>query len=164
MNPNSEDNLKKRNVSSPSAPEHAIDGFDDSKTQTLKFYKKKVFGEEEIVQWNEERTMELNKKARWFAILFSLLVSVVLISFIVEDISHLKDSPKFKGRQAVQFIFIGAFLLLSLIQIVYGCLYTMWPVNMVVERFLLMYSAAIIGAVVYSMVYQLFLSPSTGTV
>jgi len=157
MNPNSEENIKKRNVQS--APEYAIGGFEETKTQP-KSYKKKQFDGEEKIQWDEEKTMELNKKARWFAILFSLIVSVVLITFIVEDISLLKDSPKFKSKQAIQFIFIGAFLLLAMIQIVYGCLYTMWPVNMVIERFLLMYSSSIIGAVVYSMVYQLFLLPN----
>ena len=158
MNPNSEDNIKKRNVQS--APEHAIGGFDETKTQPFKSHKKKQFDDEERIQWDEEKTMELNKKARWFAILFSVIVSVVLITFIIEDISPLKDSPKFKSKQAIQFIFIGAFLLLVMIQIVYGCLYRMWPVNMVIERFLLMYSSSIVGAVVYSMIYQLFLLPN----
>ena len=153
------DDVKKRN---PVIAEYNIDMKDDPspKRDTPKNYSmRRVFDEEEQMQFDQEKTMTLSQRARYFAILFSLMNSILLFSYIIEEISHPKDSPKYKAQKVLRFIFVGALALLTLIQIVFGCLYTMWPLNMLVERILLMYSSSITGAVIYSIVFQLLTDP-----
>jgi hypothetical protein len=156
MNPES---LKKRTVPSSSQESETSIPMDNNNNNTGaigRSVKRLVWEKEDTVQWDQEKTMAFNEKARWFAIFFSIMIDIVLCYYILEDAIPKTDNQVIiKAKMTAKFILIGALALLLLMQAVYTCLISMWPVNMLLERILLSYSCFIAGAVSYSLIFQL---------
>lgn len=155
MNP---DSVKKRAVAVSSQENETSIPMDSNNNTGLngRSVKRLVWEKEDNVQWDQEKTMAFNEKARWFAIFFSIMIDIVLCYYILEDpIPKTENLMIIKAKTTTKFILIGALALLLLMQAVYTCLISMWPVNMLLERILLSYSCFIAGAVSYSLIFQL---------
>lgn len=158
------DPLKKRtNTSTPESNNNNVDEtMIPIETNNRSYIKRHVWSKEDADQWDQERAMALNEKARWFTFIVSLLMDGVLIALVIEATEPKTENQMvLKARAVKRFILLGALVLLGLIQAVYLCLISMWPVNMLVERALLGYSCSIAGAVTYSFIYQFLTSEFT---
>lgn len=149
------DPLKKRPNATPT--EDNTDDLIESPNRS--FVKRAIWSKEDLGQQDQERAMALNDKARWFTFAASLLMDILLIALIIENFEpKTENQVLLKARAVKRFILLGALVLLGLIQAVYLCVISMWPVNMLVERALLGYSCSIAGAVTYSFIYQFLTS------